>query len=1281
MEAAAAAALEAGAVRARRLASGATVLARDVPGAPHVLLRLVVRAGSLDEAEHEVGAAHFVEHCGFRGTKSYANGSLQRFLESLGGQFGADLNAKTGPCDTIWMLNCPLSGDAASNLERLEACLGVLGEWASGIRFSREDVEHERRVILEELRGKRGPEQRVKQAFWERFLPALARRVPIGTKNSIEALSADTLRAFYERMYVPSAMAVVAVGDLECIGHAAGLCASLERLGSFSFTGRNVSAPPRRPLALPLRRPVCAVIHEDGIDSASVSLELYSPLLALAGPQFVRREVIKRVFASLLEARVSELTARPHSQHHAGNGHDDGSEDEHDAGQPSAAEQDEGVEEENKADTLVPGRPRAAPWLSAGVSCRLALNDPALECTSLAATVLRDGQGFAPEAVFRRMSSGSSRSRHSSSSSGGGGGGGSGIGISDSGTSSSINSNSGSGAPPSSNNNDIVPGATEEQRESDVHSVRRCVRALLREAARLVSYPPTQAETDYAKHKWRHLFQRRLSVEERIIEESVKAGREAEERDEERCRRHRRGKDDNGNGRDELEKSGPPQLPADLADTLELEAEELIEHFCLRERTPLLSRAAESRLALALLEPASDPTSIRADEVWEYARQVLEPLCELRESADYNAAVVIQGQRCGGLDDASLEALVVGSLYDLRDELALGDVRAWAFQPPLESPLDIARALLPVHLADVCAAGAERGWRGCVMERTGARAILLRNGVRVCVVDTGNFSAAGCLSLQAFALGGCSELSAQEVAAFSLLGEALQSSGLGLLGELDLSRLESKQGASVRLQQHWFHRGLGGSCRAGRLELLLQMVAARLLGAEAVARPCGRRAGGVDQAALKRHLAAARAALDGAASSDSADLRFAEEVRKTLIGNDEAVFQPHTKELLEAVTPSLVAELYTEAFVRDPTEFIFVLCGDFKGALGAGPDLGTPAPDHLQHRDRQRGEETFEGRSAVGGEGGGGGSGGGGGGDDDDDSRDERVWRRVGDLLQRYLGGAALLPGARGSAASRRWPALPRDMKLAFPQVERVHVFSAPMQQQQQQQQQTDEAAKAEVLLAHHIRSGWDPHAELDTELSLKLACAVAQTSLLETLRVQRSLIYSVRVEHSRNSLARFGLVFTSLTCDAGAAGEVTKLALDEFSSLARRGMSSAGPRDGASAGAAASFVAVARQMTEWHKAARRNNSYHLFWVLDAWKRRAAADLAAADQLKQGKQDSFAEFRTAAAWVDANVASCTEEEAFCARVNAGLDRLDQTFASLFVDRVGLVMLPAAAGKL
>merc|ERR1719399_2042511 len=60
-----------------------------------VVLRLAVRVGSLQEEEHERGLAHFVEHMGFKGTKSFEQGDLVKFLESIGASFGADLNAHT----------------------------------------------------------------------------------------------------------------------------------------------------------------------------------------------------------------------------------------------------------------------------------------------------------------------------------------------------------------------------------------------------------------------------------------------------------------------------------------------------------------------------------------------------------------------------------------------------------------------------------------------------------------------------------------------------------------------------------------------------------------------------------------------------------------------------------------------------------------------------------------------------------------------------------------------------------------------------------------------------------------------------------------------------------------------------------------------------------------------------------------------------------------------------------------------------------------------------------
>lgn len=49
-----------------------------------VQLRVVVNAGSLVEEEHERGLAHILEHCVFRGTKSYPDGTIDAFMKSLG---------------------------------------------------------------------------------------------------------------------------------------------------------------------------------------------------------------------------------------------------------------------------------------------------------------------------------------------------------------------------------------------------------------------------------------------------------------------------------------------------------------------------------------------------------------------------------------------------------------------------------------------------------------------------------------------------------------------------------------------------------------------------------------------------------------------------------------------------------------------------------------------------------------------------------------------------------------------------------------------------------------------------------------------------------------------------------------------------------------------------------------------------------------------------------------------------------------------------------------------
>ena len=60
-----------------------------------VELRLVVNAGSILEDERQLGLAHFLEHMAFNGTKSFSKNDIVSFLQSIGVEFGADLNAES----------------------------------------------------------------------------------------------------------------------------------------------------------------------------------------------------------------------------------------------------------------------------------------------------------------------------------------------------------------------------------------------------------------------------------------------------------------------------------------------------------------------------------------------------------------------------------------------------------------------------------------------------------------------------------------------------------------------------------------------------------------------------------------------------------------------------------------------------------------------------------------------------------------------------------------------------------------------------------------------------------------------------------------------------------------------------------------------------------------------------------------------------------------------------------------------------------------------------------
>lgn len=175
-------------------------------------LMLVVKAGSVDEDEDQQGLAHFAEHMAFNGTKNFPKNELINYFESIGMEFGPEINAYTSFDETVYMLKVPL--DSALYLDK---GLQVIYDWACQITDSDEEIEKERGVIREEWRGGRDANFRMQQ----KWLPVLlhdskyAERLPIGEIDIIENTPPSAIRRFRNDWYRPGLEAVIVVGDFD----------------------------------------------------------------------------------------------------------------------------------------------------------------------------------------------------------------------------------------------------------------------------------------------------------------------------------------------------------------------------------------------------------------------------------------------------------------------------------------------------------------------------------------------------------------------------------------------------------------------------------------------------------------------------------------------------------------------------------------------------------------------------------------------------------------------------------------------------------------------------------------------------------------------------------------------------------------------------------------------------------------------------------------------------------------------------------------------------------
>jgi len=176
-----------------------------MPHVRSVSIGVWLTRGSRHESEALSGMAHFVEHMLFKGTASRSAEDIAQTVDSIGGQMDA-FTAKEYAAYYLKVLD-----------EHLPLAIDVLSDIVMNPAFRDEDIEKEKKVVLEEIKMVEDtPDDLVHELFTESFWAGHPLGRPIlGIPQTVEALNSAALRRYFDGVYTAPNLIVAAVGNID----------------------------------------------------------------------------------------------------------------------------------------------------------------------------------------------------------------------------------------------------------------------------------------------------------------------------------------------------------------------------------------------------------------------------------------------------------------------------------------------------------------------------------------------------------------------------------------------------------------------------------------------------------------------------------------------------------------------------------------------------------------------------------------------------------------------------------------------------------------------------------------------------------------------------------------------------------------------------------------------------------------------------------------------------------------------------------------------------------
>ena len=164
-----------------------------------------VDAGTRDEADHEQGMAHFVEHLLFKGTKKRHAWHILNRMENVGG----DLNAYTNKEETIVY--------SAFLAEHFPRAVELLADIVFHSTFPQQEIDKEVEVIIDEIQSyEDSPSELIFDDFEEQLFPnhPLGRNI-LGKPDLLHQFKSEDALRFTSRYYRPENVVFFVQGNVD----------------------------------------------------------------------------------------------------------------------------------------------------------------------------------------------------------------------------------------------------------------------------------------------------------------------------------------------------------------------------------------------------------------------------------------------------------------------------------------------------------------------------------------------------------------------------------------------------------------------------------------------------------------------------------------------------------------------------------------------------------------------------------------------------------------------------------------------------------------------------------------------------------------------------------------------------------------------------------------------------------------------------------------------------------------------------------------------------------